>query len=479
MAEPTILVKKKDGTQVRMTMSEFRIYQNTLKSDQNIPTTKNTKVLNENDEKIEIEKDEETEKLKNLKTEGTGTSPLIGGTPVDRSQQDGGVVAEVQTPPSLFAPAHKVSSPIRPELMAKANRGGVDNLPANIQTEALSTTAPVSNIFVDEAIATLAPKHLSTLAPEHNEQFNNLTIKPLNNVEPFDHRSLLEHEAEEKSDLIAHAHLPTIPNSQEEMFNGIMKSIKFPVPDEMLPRLRSLVISRLKDIRTADQVREYALKKFENGGLGLNERQVEELMQAINILTTKNTKVRNNKDSKIGKLGNEEIEGVTEVETPPSLFASAHKVSSPIRPGSTESPRSELMAKANRGGIEMFATETKPILQDVVAPKKVEETVETVGPIDELKMFTLTDFRRLAGKPEEAIKILQEKFIDLRAEAYTFYVKGKEAWHQSPLYQAYAEIIKTGIEKPERLDNVFQKLNKKNNLTKEEFLALVGMMERI
>jgi hypothetical protein len=448
--EPTILVKKKDGTQVRMTMSEFRVYQDSLKHTSTSAP------------------EHEEEKIKDVRN----VSLLIGGTPADLSQQDRWVVEDEKTPPPLL---RKVASP---------TRGGTNSLPTKIQSEALATAAPVKDIFIDEAIATKAQKHNlrpelrsreSTKAPEHNES--------------FDHRSLLDDD-ENEEELAVHQHLPVIPSSQEEQFNDIIKKIKFPITDELLPRLRSLIISALKDIRSADQVKEYAVKKSENGGLGLTFAQVEELMEAINVRTaSKHKNTESTKTQKTLKYNEEKNDNNDKTEIGQKLDRNwTENIDTKIDEKETRklSARNTLQASMAGGGNWETGQsgriyDSKPILQDVVLPKaKVEtEVFETTGPIDELQEFTLVDFRRLSVRPTEAVEILYKKFTDLRAESYMFYMKGKAAWYESPLYQLYLGIVRKAIEQKQRIDEIFSGQQTKDQLTKEEFTALSEMMERI
>ena len=108
-------------------------------------------------------------------------------------------------------------------------------------TEALSTTTPVKEIFVDEAKAK---------GVKWSKQ---------------DHTSPLEEELEKE---IKEKDLPVLPGQKDDLLSNLLKEIKFPLKDELLSRVSSLAISRIKGVRVDEQVIKYALKPEERGGLG-------------------------------------------------------------------------------------------------------------------------------------------------------------------------------------------------------------------
>jgi hypothetical protein len=63
-----------------------------------------------------------------------------------------------------------------------------------------------------------------------------------------------------------------------------------------------------------------------------------------------------------------------------------------------------------------------------------------VGPTDEIRSFGLTDFRRLSSKPEEAALRLKQKFINLQGESILLYLEALDAWKASPLYGEYVTV---------------------------------------
>lgn len=203
-----------------------------------------------------------------------------------------------------------------------------------------------------------------------------------------------------------------LPESRGDAFDAVIKNLKFPVADELRPRLKSLIVSRVKDIRTDEQVVEYATRAVVNGGLGLTEAQAGELAGAIGMKTPEHKNI---------------------------------KTSEPV--ASVLNPKPEAESRVDRlqdTGYKL--QEHRPIMHDIIAPAAPKEEVKaSVGPIEELQMMTLTDFRRLSPNPAQAGEILLGKFTGLKQESYLLFLKAVQSWYNSPLYKQYQQIIADAI----------------------------------
>lgn len=317
--QPTILVKKKDGTFVRMTMDEFKDYVRNTTPQSDAPLAqKATKVRTENETVAQIEK-----------------------TPNTR----------------LPAPEAQEAKKIPNTRLQKPD------------------SKPTAKRWTKE-----------------------------------DHQSPLE-VGEVKEARKPEVVKTKLPEDRGDAFDAVIKNLKFPVADELRSRLKSLIVSRVKDIRSDDQVVEYATRSVANGGLGLAKAQAQELIGAIkstNMATTNNT------DTPKIQIPTEKVQ-VTPQMGP--------------RLGNETSYRSQ---------------EHRPIMHDVVVPKESTfggERKASVGPIEELQHFNLSDFRRLSSNSAQAGEILLEKFIGLKAESYLLFLKAVQAWYNSPLYRQYQQTM--------------------------------------
>ncbi len=79
-------------------------------------------------------------------------------------------------------------------------------------------------------------------------------------------------------------------------------------------------------------------------------------------------------------------------------------------------------------------------VRDVAAPRKLS------GPVEELAVMTIADFRRLGSTGEEAAEEIQERFQLLEEQSYAVRLKGVSAWRRSPLYETYVSIISEALQ---------------------------------
>lgn len=417
--QPTILVKKADGSSVRLTMEEFRRYQEDKKAKK--PENKIVEP-----EKMELmEKSEEA---------------LATSTPV----------AEVFV---NEAKAHTEESGKRKEPARHASQGeagGGRGTGKEVKSEEVIVKS--DRVIDDKKQAT------SYLPDMPSRQAGKLTFgmssgrmqAKSSNVKQWneeDARPLLEEEitrpkTEEKR---------VLPDKRENVYEAVIGSLKFPVSSDLEGRVQSLIVSRIKDIRTDEQVLEYALREVAKGGLGFSQTQAEELLQAIlsfgeikNFQIKKAEKQIEKLEPKINNLQAEEFEN---------------------------QPKSSAQIKNYS---------TRPVLHDVVpAPLAIApEEKRTVGPLEEFSEFRLIDFRRLSADPEKAGKILQDKFAVLKKESFLFYLQAVQAWYRSPLYREYLAIVAQSVENRKKVREIFVSQGRES-LQEAEFNALVKLHEHL
>lgn len=454
----TILVKKSDGTQVRMTMEEFKVYKANLKNN------KQTVVGKVEDKVIENIIPQEKEEI---------VQP-INQSVVESPEDD---------EEKLFAEADNVQVEI------EKNETKVNHvLPVIITEQSLANTTPVKAIFVDEAIyqKTKNQENKKPRKQESNKtdvQENNKTInqqineplkpetekvniqqsqKPrkqndetLSRWSSEDHKSLLEEDYEEVK---KHQAYSSLPGSNNDLVNKILSQLNFSVESDLLGRLQSLVLSRIKDIRNDEQILDYALKSQESGGLGFSQSEAEELILVI-------------KKNFNGKAIQSTSEKITNI-IPEKKLDFTDKIK-----------------KTNFNNKNKTVFDGKPTLQDVTKPvvnqnlvfssDNLSITKKSVGPLDELRTFDLKDWRRLSNNPAKAGEELLSKFMILKKESILSFLDGVEAWRQSPLFSMYKEIIATCISNKQKIKDYLFNQDKNNILSGEEFHELVKMNKNL
>lgn len=319
-------------------------------------------------------------------------------------------------------------------------------------TEALATSTPVTEVFVNEAAARVESGRGTRENTKQilNRNLTNISAPLSSGVKQWseeDNKPLLEEEMtrpkveEEK----------VLPDKRENIYQAIIKYLKFPVADDILLRLQSLVTSRIKDIRTDEQVLEYALREVAKGGLGFSQTQAEELLQAI---------------LSFGEIKNFQIKKAEK---------QIEKLESRV-----DNFKIEEFGNQPKSSAQIKNYSARPVLHDVVpAPLAIApEEKRTVGPLEEFSEFRLIDFRRLSADPEKAGKILQDKFAVLKKESFLFYLQAVQAWYRSPLYREYLAIVAQSVENRKKVREIFVSQGRES-LQEAEFNALVKLHEHL
>ncbi len=307
----------------------------------------------------------------------------------------------------------------------KVERSPTDML-AETATHALSTTTPVAHAFVDAAAAKAWDKE--------------------------DHSSPLEmsmHEHEEVPD-----HLPALPEQHDEVLDEVLHSLSFQISEELHSRVKSLIQSRLKEIRTDDQIIAYGVRPAQQGGLGLKQEEAKILLDAIlNALHLPHQKRK--KEEKRKQV----------------------KSSIPIAPPIQTSQKAPVANVAPRPRAVPLKSTGKPMVHDVQHPEPVTH-MQTVGPIDELRMFSLEDLRRLGTTPDAMYQKLLEKFTILQKESYLLYIDAVQAWYHSPLYRLYQSLLQQAINNEKPMKDIIQSQGK-GSITMDEFLHIAELGKNI
>ncbi len=260
----------------------------------------------------------------------------------------------------------------------------------------------------------------------------------------------------------------------------VITTHKFSFKDDVSRRrFVQLFVSRLKDVRSLIDVREVLLKPVTSGGLGLPNDKVE---QVINIIEQAKQEFEQSEGGKrLGATGQEvnlpsvvpvpvqalppplpttpsgvvlpkgdklglEIQMPEDIVWPAAPAASAEPAGAAPSSAQLNDWRAEMLEELARISPESplpaagVANQARPQLSDIKAPPR------TLGPLEELKTLSLTDFRRLNPSPLEALAHVRAK-LDLIGEASVARrLEAVRAWQASPLYQLYLQLGRESIE---------------------------------
>ncbi len=299
--------------------------------------------------------------------------------------------------------------------------------------------------------------------------------KPLTSA---DARSPLEEKIAIKSDA------PLTSTKRESQVEEVVRRLGFGVAPDLLGRLKSLVLARLKDIKSDEEIRDVLVRSVASGGLGLAQTQIEKIISTVGEVHAKNNLNSKNdhKDapSLKGKIG------MAVMVEPPELPAIAVDVRPKAyneigktyqAPAPTPKPdlvpQNDLVSKLVK---ESMANEPIFKISSKSAPKSFVPDISApdteMGPVEEIRSINLNDFRKLSSNSEEAAKRLQQKISNLQEESFIWYLDAISAYHNSPLYLEYIQSICQSLAERKSLANV---LMMKNSIKLSEAMAIVEM----
>lgn len=272
---------------------------------------------------------------------------------------------------------------------------------------------------------------------------------------------------------------PLFSPKRENQVEDVVVKLGFSVTPDILGRLKGLVLAKLKDIKSEEEVRELAVRAKENGGLGLTEQQVNKIIQSCREIND----LENKADTEVPVLKGKSSGAALMVEplelpavpsavapVPYNKISSIKPAPSPVVSNVARQEVVSQLVKNSIGNEPIFKLDTKPVskpsMQDVTASSM------EMGPVEEIKSVTLADFRRLSGNPEDAAKRLRQKMFNLQDESFVWYLEALAAYHVSPLYSEYMQAVCQSLAERKSLANV---LSMKNSIKLNEAVALMEM----
>lgn len=131
---------------------------------------------------------------------------------------------------------------------------------------------------------------------------------------------------------------------------------------------------------------------------------------------------------------------------------------------------------ADEAGRQLGAV--RPMMHDVRPPAPLAER-RSLGPVDELRSFSLMDLRHLDVTPQAAGSKLTQKFETLKDESYLLYMEGVKAWRESPLYRAYQDVLRRALAARQTVSQVLGSAKEREAMKLEEWGAVVKVNQSL
>lgn len=293
------------------------------------------------------------------------------------------------------------------------------------------------------------------------------------------------------------AQMSTTPQAPASALDDAIEKIwisfvEKPTDDYLVKRLKNIISSRLRDVRSQLELTQLLERDIKVGGLGLERGAAERMSQKIEDgyhsfrepvmaeekkkldaqLESQKQKVeerRKREAEEHAKWYQEKIGAKQQEELRQRQIAESYKkqMSTSATPRATvtsmelkeqkrETERfgemvpvstagSDIKISAPTAHIEAQIQATSPASLGSMNMKPRMEDIRSgpklVGLLQELHDMTLADFRRLARDPSQTVGKILEKLEILGGEAFEKRIAGIQAWQQSPLQQQYVSLV--------------------------------------
>lgn len=248
---------------------------------------------------------------------------------------------------------------------------------------------------------------------------------------------------------------------------------------ELKTRFEHIIDARLRDVRDGFETREKLEASVDQGGVGLAGAPLVAVMEMVERMDALHHKalavgMAEKKEAhvaqKVQRAHEAEDVAAREAQVMAKRYAEITGKApteiiapTPSRPTSATTASAVNAREQNidtakvRAAIEAAkAPEPKvtPVLSEASIPStpsgrpKVEDIRferKLAGPIEELRLLTLTDFRRLSKDPHQAILRVQDKVEIASQEGYDRRIAAIRAWRESPLSQMYVALSRESL----------------------------------
>lgn len=238
---------------------------------------------------------------------------------------------------------------------------------------------------------------------------------------------------------------------------------------ELDKRVHDIVVSRLKDVRNPYQTRDAVMKPVKQGGLGMG---VDEAQKFLRHIEEANDALHRKWQSE-HKAREMEKDAVMREE----MFEKKKTI--PVK-GTTQS--GDILHVVRRTPPEKRSAlvadhlkQMKPRMDDV------RKTTQLTGSVEELRSYTIRDFRRLHDDPQHASMRIEDKIVRLKEVSFAEMKKGFAAWHQSEVMRIYKEQINQSVQGGISLNEVVEQRKEADMLylTPVEVKALTALNARL
>lgn len=240
--------------------------------------------------------------------------------------------------------------------------------------------------------------------------------------------------------------------------------------ETFLRRANALITSRLRDVRTKTDLREYLGRPFKVGGLGLG---AEILDKASGLIEDEYNKLHSSEpkapqpQAEIAKavaaaIAEEPAKPVAPPVVKPAPEPAVPKIE----------PKPALKVEPVPDAVRVVRPMRAAPVNDKPRVDDIKSSPRTVSSTDELKLLTIEDWRKFAS-PDEAIKSIFQKIQLLGQQSVGDKVQGIKMFRASELFQHYVALGRATLAQGKKLTEALADKNiNPANITQDEFFAI-------
>ncbi len=261
--------------------------------------------------------------------------------------------------------------------------------------------------------------------------------------------------------------------------------------DYLKKRLRNVISTRLRGVRNPEQVREVLLRDNKVGGLGQTPAETDRIAGVIEQLYVEyHDKIQAEERKKVESFVQEQQRRIEdrqgrEAQEREAWYQQKLQTVAQGETGAVAALRAVMQGVRVAGPTcDVPAPGVRVSVQGApVAPLNrvdaVQGYVRLTSLTEELEHMDLARFRRLAKKPEEAKKKVEQMFQGLKQESYDRWLEGVKRWRQSPLQQQYLSLVARAFAEQRPVSEIAQAQGSgTESLTPEEVGVIIDLNQQ-
>lgn len=263
-----------------------------------------------------------------------------------------------------------------------------------------------------------------------------------------------------------------------------LAGVTFDNPD-MAERFRHALRPALIGVKKLDEVARQLALVQDRGGLGMGQEEVQEIVSLLERLHAKEAEQAERAQMKkpetpksfLPMVEDRDKELPMVVDQDKKQLDSIAPTASGLQNDNSRKLDELIKQSAANDSVDISALATGG--SDLGASRKMHDVIArplTMGPLDELRTFDLTDFRRLATKAGAAVDKIKQKLELLRDDGVDRYAAGIKAWRGSPLYFLYVDMVQEGLVEGRALEDIAASdTSNPERLSSEEVQSIVEL----